>query len=277
MGPGRPSPVSRVWAAGLGIVLGLVAHTYPALGHDVWLEPASFRPTPGRPVGIEVVVGESFEGESVPRNPERILDFWFGDGRSAVPVRGVAGASPAGVVHISPQASGWRLVRYLSRPATIELSARRFERHLRREGLGRVLADAGANGLASEPIREEYSRCAGALLKVGAGAFELPPNPRDCVLTLWPSLIASGGGELQVRLDLAKNGDPVADAGVRAFLKGEPDLRIEARTDVCGAVEFSLPRAGIWLFRAIHMERVADDQVDWRSWWASLTLQLDDG
>ena len=87
MRPGTTSRVPRMWAASLGLGLGLVACAQSLMAHDVWLEPTSFHPGPGETVGIDVKVGERFEGEALPRRPWRIADFWFGDGPSRRPER----------------------------------------------------------------------------------------------------------------------------------------------------------------------------------------------
>ena len=290
--PGRPSPVS-VWAAGLGIVLGLVAHPFAARAHDVWLEPTSFRPEPGASVAIEVMVGEDFEGEAVPRRPTRIRDFRHGDGATWETVRGVDGVAPAGVVRIPREAEGWHVVRYLSRPAHVSLSPERFALHLEQEGIAHLLAGRPLPAEA-QPVRERYTRCVGALLEVrsaaalasGRNAGSLPPPPNDCELVLWPESIApadpavaAGSAERRWRVDfrLTRDGSALAGAVVRALLQGSPDVRLEARSGVDGGVELMLPRAGVWLIKAIHMEPAAEEDVDWRSWWSTLTFEVGDG
>ena len=45
-----------------------------------------------------------------------------------------------------------------------------------------------------------------------------------------------------------------------------------------GARAFTLPRAGAWLIKAVHMIRAPSDAgADWESFWASLTFALPPG
>ena len=47
----------------------------PLAAHDFWIEPSSFRPEVGSVVGIQLVVGQKFRGEPLPRNPALIAKF----------------------------------------------------------------------------------------------------------------------------------------------------------------------------------------------------------
>jgi uncharacterized GH25 family protein len=47
------------------------------------------------------------------------------------------------------------------------------------------------------------------------------------------------------------------------------------RSDADGRAAFTLPRAGNWLIKAVHMIRAPKDAgADWESFWASLTFSL---
>jgi uncharacterized GH25 family protein len=50
---------------------------------------------------------------------------------------------------------------------------------------------------------------------------------------------------------------------------------LSARSDKDGRVRFRLPRAGMWMVKAVHMIAAQPDaQADWQSFWASLTFDL---
>jgi hypothetical protein len=235
------------------------------------LEPASFRPRAGEAVAIEVMVGEAFRGEVVPRRPARIAGFWVGDGERREPVRGVDGASPAGLVSLAAAAQGWQTVLYESRPAEIELSPERFADHLRLEGHGELAERLGA-GRDGEPIREIYSRCSAALLLVGEASDEPPARPATCPIELWP--VDSPRRPGATRLSLTREGRAIVGGLVRAYRRGHPGPPVEGRTDAFGRLNLPLDAGGVWLLKALQIEPVDGQPGVWRSWWATLTLEL---
>jgi len=259
--------------AGLELGLALAACATSLSAHDVWLEPSSFAPRAGEVVKVHVLVGEGFRGESVPRWPSRFFDFWIGDSAQRKPVLGVTGVSPAGVVRVSRDAAGWRIVHYASRPKSIELSPERFAQHLASEGLEQAL-QLHLRTASGAPVREVYSRCASALIAVAGEPDELPPAPDDCALTLWPLETDPGAAtDRAVEFEVRKNGAPIEGALVRALRRDDPERVLEARTDARGRAVFPALEPGRWLVKTLHMERVPDTPADWRSWWASLTFE----
>jgi uncharacterized GH25 family protein len=65
-------------------------------------------------------------------------------------------------------------------------------------------------------------------------------------------------------------GKPIANVLVVALNKDET---VHGRTDAKGRVALRLTRPGMWLIKAVHMEPApAGAEVDWESWWASITF-----
>ncbi|MDP9192503.1 MAG: DUF4198 domain-containing protein [Acidobacteriota bacterium] len=76
-------------------------------------------------------------------------------------------------------------------------------------------------------------------------------------------------------LSLTFRGKPIANVLVVAMRKGAPEKAVRARTDAKGQVSLRLDGAGFWLVKAVHMEAAPPDAgVDWESWWASMTFDL---
>ena len=46
------------------------------------------------------------------------------------------------------------------------------------------------------------------------------------------------------------------------------------RTDATGKATFTIGRAGDWMFGLVHMEPSTEPDVEWRSYWATLTFSL---
>ena len=63
---------------------------------------------------------------------------------------------------------------------------------------------------------------------------------------------------------------------VQAFTRERPQDKVTARTAGDGRVRLLLARPGEWLAKAVHMiENTDTEDVEWESYWASLTFRLD--
>jgi uncharacterized GH25 family protein len=62
---------------------------------------------------------------------------------------------------------------------------------------------------------------------------------------------------------------------VVAINRANPAQKLSARSGKDGRVRFRLPRAGMWLIKAVHMvEAPAGANAEWASYWASLTFEI---
>jgi uncharacterized GH25 family protein len=237
----------------------------PAMAHDFWIEPSSFRPAPGERVAVRLRVGENLHGDPVPRNPGRIERFAAVGPAGEAEVMGVEGVDPAGWV--SPS-SGLHWIVFDSNHASVEQAGPKFDSYLGEEGLERIrkLRKAGEG-----PVKEIYSRCAKSLLQVGEGSsgydralgLELELIPERDPYSLRP------GEALPVRL--LYRGEPLDGALVIALA---PDSKVSART-AGGRASLVLDHPGLWLVKAVHMVPAPEGSgAEWESLWASLTFEL---
>jgi hypothetical protein len=273
--------------------------------HDMWIEPSGFEPAPGTRLAVRLRIGQLFQGDPFPRDPQLLARFAVvGSGGGESPIPGVPATDPAG--YLVTGSPGLYLLVYASRHASVELDAAKFERYLADEGLEKISALRARHGQSAAPAKEIYSRCAKSLIAVGgvAGAGydlrgvsawprEAAPTdlrgvpawprsaaPADRVLGLTLELIPeknpytlAAGQELPVRL--LYRGAPLAGAKVAAVPKDQPSRQVAARTDAQGRVRLPLGGPGIWLVKAVHM--IAAPQglgADWESFWASLTFAV---
>jgi uncharacterized GH25 family protein len=252
------------------IVLGFVAA--PAMAHDFWIEPSSFRPASGERVAVRLRVGEDMRGDPVPRDPSRIERFAeIGPaGEAAVP--GISGTDPAGWA--APAGPGLHWLVYDSRHASVELAGAKFDTYLGQEGLERIRELR--KGAGDGPVKEIFSRCAKSLLQVGLRG-EKPSSGYDRPVGLELELIPEKdpyslkpGEALPVRL--LYHGKPLDGALVVALASA--DDKVSARTSG-GRASLVLDRPGPWLIKAVHMVPApAGSGADWESLWASLTFDL---
>lgn len=245
------------------IVLGLLAA--PAMAHDFWIEPSSFRPDSGDRVAVRLRVGEHLQGDPVPRDPGRIERFASVGPGGEAEVAGIPGSDPAGWA--SPAASGLHWIVYDSNHARVEQAGPKFDKYLGEEGLERIRELRKGDG----PVREIYSRCAKSLLAVGDGSgpgwdkvlgLELELVPERNPYALKP------GEPLPVRL--LYRGEPL-DGALVVALSGE--ARVSARSEG-GRASLRLDRPGLWLVKAVHMVPAPEGSgAEWESLWASLTFE----
>lgn len=252
--------------------LVLLLCTSAAQAHEFWLVPHDAVTERDRQVVFELRIGPTWPGVQSPRL-KNLVD-WF-KARDAQGVREVAGRDGSlAVGHLTARETGATVVAMRTNRAHLELSADEFNQYLKEEGLTDVLQMRRKFGLDSAPGREYFSRCAKSIVLVGGeshGYDQLMQLPLELVPQSDPMEL-HGDGEFALQLLLA--GKPLEGALVKAQLQVDPPLELSAVTDVDGRVRLPLPRPGLWLFNAVHMAPSAEDDADWESLWASLTLQL---
>ena len=269
--------MGRVAVAILGASLCASPFVRSSAAHDFWIEPSTFRPEAGEVVDLSLRVGEGFGGEPVVRSRAAIERFVLVEASGDRSVGGVEGADPAGRIRVMER--GLPVAAFQSRGTKIELEAGKFEGYLAAEGLDHVRAARRASGTTGSPGREVYSRCAKALLEVGAAADGTTRDPtatRPIGLTLEivpEATVLDAGAEEPIGFRVLYEGRPLAGALVTALHQGRPDLARAVRSDSAGRVAFTLPGSGPWLVKSVHMiAAMPRSDYDWESFWASLTF-----
>ncbi|HYN43251.1 MAG TPA: DUF4198 domain-containing protein [Thermoanaerobaculia bacterium] len=271
----NPSPLSLPAAlAGAAIAVAALALPRPALAHDFWIEPSDFHPARGARVQVNLLVGENWKGQPVPRNPKRLVSLDAVSEAGREPIPGVDGGNPAGA--FVTRAPGLVVVAYRGSPALIELGAVKFEAYLREEGLERVALERARRGESDSPGRESYARCAKALLDVGgagsAGRDRATGLPLELVADASTFALAPGA---PLGVTVLLDGAPLSGTLVVATKKGSAGPAIRARSDAAGRVLLPIDAPGTWLVKTVHMVRArAGSPSDWESLWASLTFDL---
>ena len=244
----------------------------PLAGHDFWIEPSSFAPAPGGDVTVRLLVGERLAGDAVPRRASRVREFFAAGPGGRAELAGEDGAEPAG--RWRPATPGLHALAYVSRGSQLELSARKFTAYLAEEGLEAAAAERLRRDEADLPARERFTRHAKSLVAVGerTGADRTLGLALELVAEKNPYLLAPGES---LPLRLLASGQPLAGAQVVARSRAAPERAIVLRTGADGRVELPLDADGLWLIKAVHIERLENDPLaEWHSLWASLTFAL---
>ena len=148
-------------------------------------------------------------------------------------------------------------------------------------------------GESQQEGREKFSRCAATLLEVGQAMDRRVPRALGCPLELRLLLHpADEDSEGALGLRVLFRGRPLSGALVVALQASQPmtvaelllelssketapGRRVRERSDSRGEVTLQLEEAGPWLIKVVHMEPTeGDPDVDWESWWSSLTLAV---
>lgn len=266
--------VSMFRRLGVLIVLATSLLPTPILAHDLWIEPTTFSPERGQIVGMKLRLGQDLLGDPVPRDPALINQFIVEDGSGRNSVYGRDGADPAGLLRVARP--GLLIIGYHSNPSTVELTADKFNKYLKEEGLDAVAALRASRNETGASARELFSRCAKSLVLSGSPSKtqgdRLLGFPLELVAERNPYALRAGE-DLPVRL-VYKN-RPLAGALVIAMNRLNPSEKLSARTDTTGRVRFRLRPGGMWLVKAVHMiPAPAGTNARWESFWASLTFEL---
>ncbi|MCI0437370.1 MAG: DUF4198 domain-containing protein, partial [Gemmatimonadetes bacterium] len=225
-------------------------------------------------LGVRLCVGDLYEGWPFARNPGRIEKFVAVGPSGELPIVGLDGSEPAGVVRLIEPGS--YVLAYRSNRAFTEMSPVDFDRYLRDEGLERIAALQATGDGVDRGVREAYSRHARALIQVGdAGVGKI-----DRVTGLRLELLADpdllrpvDDGPRSFRL--LHDGDPISGVLVKATRPGTTDVEQRKRTGPDGRVSFRLRAPGMWRIAATHMIAAPRGvTADWESFWASLTFEL---
>ncbi|WP_339509838.1 DUF4198 domain-containing protein [Pseudomonas sp. RL_15y_Pfl2_60] len=243
-----------------------------AKAHEFWLVPHDAQTGLEQKVVFELRVGPTWPGVQTPRI-ENLVN-WF-KAKDAQGEWNVAGRDHTFAVgNFTTRVPGATLVGMRTNSAHLELSATEFNQYLNEEGLNEVIKTRERFGLSDAPGRENFSRCAKSIVLVDGqsqGYDERIGLPLELIPQTDPLALDIGKPFV---IQLLFLGEPLPNTLIKAQLKADPVVELTATSDSQGQVEFALPSAGLWLFNAVHMEPSSEDDSDWESLWASMTVQL---
>ncbi|UVC19431.1 DUF4198 domain-containing protein [Mesorhizobium onobrychidis] len=243
----------------------------PACAHDFWIEPSTFQPLPGMTISVALRVGQDFIGDPVPYMSNAIDAFFVRQDGEDETLSGSEGLEPAAFLRASGNATA--IVAYSSAGSTVELPAGRFKAYLEQYGLDETISERRLREEDAKPARECFYRYAKALLSGTApspSVTQLLPFAYEIVPDRDPT---TGFGVF--RGHIFYDGEPLADARVEALHRQDPSVRLSVRSDAQGGFSLTLPQAGVWLVKSVHMVRAGFfSDCDWESSWASLTFEM---
>src|SRR6185503_4821655 len=109
----------------------------PALAHDFWIEPSTYRPQPLQRFAVRLRVGNDFLGDPVPRDEALLVRFVAAGSDGERPVAGVHGRDPAGIAQAPT--GGTFVMAYESRGSVAELTPDKMALYAEQEGVASQL------------------------------------------------------------------------------------------------------------------------------------------
>ncbi len=240
--------------------------------HDLWLVTG----VPGARGRVCARIGEHFPVSMNGVSLDRVQLFQVRTKDGTKGLKGVEGKKQLCALLPNPSAAAG-VVEIVAHPRFIQLDAKDFNSYIEGEGFADVIRARQQAGKTGAEGRELYSRASKLLIgKTG----ELATRPLGHVLEIVPEKdpAALAGGE-PLPVQVLFRGKPLAGVRVSAAYAGAEmkghDFPVTAETDADGRALLKLERAGLWYARLIHMVAAQDDpEVDWRSFFSTLTFQV---
>lgn len=251
---------------------------HAAAAHEFWIEPQNHVLPENAPIRADLKVGQNFSGAVFPYLPDRFQNFTLTGARSTRPIDSVIGDIPA--VNTEPLGSGLQIIAYHSMADRLKFdNMDEFSVYVAYEGNSWAVAKHRELGLPESGFTEAYTRCAKALVQVGAGA-----GGSDRAVGMPLEIVALnspyGATPAQaVTVVLLREGAPMAGQQINVFLKdglkntaGNPQSYV---TDAEGRALIDVSRPGRYLLNAVWMRPAGPGVgVAWESYWASLTFEV---
>lgn len=236
--------------------------------HDLWL----VSETKGGARRVCARIGEHFPESMNAVTADRIERFQMRWKGGMLRLRGAV----RGKQFCAPGAPEAGVAEVIVAPRYIRLAADDFNGYIEGEGFKDVIRARKESGKSASEGRELYSRYAKLLLGVnGASASEPVGHALEIVPEKDPPTL---GKDEPLAVRVLFLGKPLAGVRVSAMYAGAKvtghEFPVTAETDANGRAELKLDRRGLWYARLIHMvEAQGDPEIDWRSFFATLTFE----
>ncbi len=244
----------------------------PSLAHEFWMEAKDYTVEEGRPVEVELRVGQNFGGSEYPFLKQRFKSFKVNAGGKTRGYKGTAGDKPA--YRDKEPAAGLQVLAYHSTPDTLKFTKSKpdlLATYLKAEGLDFVLKQHRADGLPEVDISEIYSRNAKALVQVGpyqGGADRAMGMPFELVVQGSPY-----DGDTSVTVKLLWQGKAMPNYPINVFTKKGGTKQTRVQTDSNGLATVRFAKGTRVLLNSVRIKRLPKGSKHfYESWWASTSF-----
>lgn len=257
----------------------LMLCSWPAWGHDFWLQPSQYWLAPGVATPLTLQVGHGPYRQRSPISPRRITRFAaIGPGGELLDLRGrLHPGEPREDGSLAfPVPGAYIVVLETDNRAQSHLPAIRFNDYLQVEGLTPALQERQRLHRMDVDGSEIYSRHAKALIRVGAdSASGWVTRPVGLPLEIIPEVnpyASPRPAALPVRV--LYQGQPLSGALVKLTeLEHDAEPFETHRSDAGGRAIFTLPEQGTWLLNVIWTRPLPKtEETDFETLFSSLSF-----
>lgn len=255
---------------------------WPAVAHELWIEPQTFVIEPDTMIVADLVNGENFEGTKLAFIPQRFEHFAIVSGGKFAPVESRIGSTPA--LAQPGIGTGLHVALYQSKPADLIYTEwEKFQRFLDHKDLDDdTRARHAALGATEDSFKEVYTRYSKTLVAVGdgAGADRRFGMETEIVALTNPYTDTVADG---MRLQLFYQAAVRADEQIEIFERA-PDGTVAVflvRTDAEGVATVPVKPGHAYMADAVVLREPAPALAEardavWETLWANLTWAMPD-
>ena len=265
--------VFRYWP-----LVAALAFAPPASSHDFWLQPIRFKIAPGAADAMTIQVGHAQFRTRWSGNIERVVRFTAIGPKDRPDLRGTLKPDRERDATLTFPVAGTQVLVFQSNHAASVLPSIRFNDYLKAEGLTPALTLRAQTGKTGAPGREIYSRCAKALIEVGAPGHRIEPQvtaavglPLEIVPLRNPYALSVGE---QLPVQILYQGHPLAGATVMLTNLEFDGQALETKvSDRTGRASFVVPHVGTWLVNVLWTQPIrGNPDADFDTTFSSLTF-----
>ena len=254
--------------------LSIAVFTFAAgtsYAHETWLLPGRARIEAPGPIILSVSSGMDFPKPDTALRLDRVTRAWARQGETQAQLEALNVIGGTTVLRSMLKRPGLAKI-WLDLPAIpLELPSNLVDVYFDEIQAEPALREAWAKD-QPRPWLESYAKFATTFVRVG------PPDPSD---RSWAEPIGGSleivpesdptalGADPKLSVRVLKFGAPLAGLMLAAQAGGERDWR---RTDENGRVSFQLKGSGPWLIHGTQLTRVKRADLEWESWFATLTI-----
>lgn len=245
---------------------------FTSQAHEFWLALEKFVVKVGDTLPLSFLVGEDFEGEVW---QGKMASFYFYNAEGKESIADVFPSTPEEKVNFTFKTEGTNLLAFNSQDKLIDLEPDKFLAYLKEDGLEDIIELRKQRNETDKRGREQYQRCAKALVQVGEKKDNIFKTKVGHTLEIIPEqnpYQVQSGQQIQFKL-LFKN-KPLPNNMVKIWRKTDGKLiKADLKTDKKGMVSLPLEAKGTYMISAVKMiPTTKNTQADWQSYWASLTF-----
>jgi uncharacterized GH25 family protein len=261
--------VCRRAAGLLAVALGAAA---PLFAHDTWLLPVRFALPAGTAVEADLTSGMDFPRPESAVKPDRLVTTGLRVAGRTIPL--VPGRAGTAALRLSATAAGPGVgaLWVATRPRTLSLTPSQVEEYIAEIGASEQVR---ARWQRQQRWRETYAKLAKSYVGFGDTAGDLSwREPVGLELEIVPlddpTSLRAGD---PIRSRVLRDGKPLAGFVVSAVAAGG-HAPVMGTTAPDGSIAFTADRPGPWLLRGTLIEESTAADADWKSLFATLTLQV---